>query len=434
MSSAPKAGARCTRPVPSSVVTNSPVTTRCCGRHVDQLERAAVGGPGQLRPGDPAGDVPAVAEHPGGQRVRHYHPVAMTGPARDRVGLVRVHGHRGVGDQGPRRRGPYQQVGAGQLGGRAGRCGQHPEPHGHRRVGDQPVHVRLAELVVGQRGAAARAVRADPEVTDQQALVEDDLERPPDRLDVGRVHGPVGAGQVDPVGHPLGQCLERVHVPQHRLPAPGVELLDAVGLDVLLAGQPEFLLHRDLDRQAVAVPAAAARHVVPLHGLEPGEHVLEHPGLDVVHARHAVRGWRPLVAGPGGPAGGLLQRALEHLAVGPGGQHLVLDRGQVQHRGQVRERPRNCMVLVRHAVRPPAGSSAGGWSPPCRSRRRDEVRRRRPRGTTLLGRLACGPLSSCLLPVLPGSLSPPAWPGRTGTWPAAAPAATGNAVLPAAPG
>jgi hypothetical protein len=32
MSSAPKAGAICTSPVPSAVVTNEPVTTRCaCG-------------------------------------------------------------------------------------------------------------------------------------------------------------------------------------------------------------------------------------------------------------------------------------------------------------------------------------------------------------------------------------------------------------------
>ena len=91
-------------------------------------------------------------------------------------------------------------------------------------------------------------------------------------------------------------------MPQHRLAAAGVELRDAVRLDVLLAGQAELLLDGDLDGQAVAVPAGLAGDVVALHGLEAGEEVLEDAGLDVVHAGHAVGGRRALVEDPGAAA------------------------------------------------------------------------------------------------------------------------------------
>jgi hypothetical protein len=124
--------------------------------------------------------------------------------------------------------------------------------------------------------------------------------------------------------------LPGVHVPLHGLPAARVELGDAVGLDVLLAGDPEFLLHRHLDRQAMAVPAGPVRDAQSLHGLEPEEQILEHPRLDVVHAGKTVRGRRALVERPLRAVGRLLERALENLAFAPADQHLALERGQVK--------------------------------------------------------------------------------------------------------
>src|SRR5207248_8868892 len=154
---------------------------------------------------------------------------------------------------------------------------------------------------------AARAVRADPVVADQQPGLEYDLERPPDRLDVAGVHGLVGVLGVGPVAHPPGHLQPGVDVPEHGLAAARVELGYPIGLDVPLAGEAEFLLHRDLDRQPVAVPAAIARDMEPLNGLEPGEQVLERARLYVVRAGHAVGGGRSLVEDPARSVLGLLQ-------------------------------------------------------------------------------------------------------------------------------
>ena len=121
-------------------------------------------------------------------------------------------------------------------------------------------------------------------------------------------------------------ALELVHVAQHPLAALRVELRDAVGLDVLLAGEPELLLDGELDRQAVAVPAGPAGDVPPLHRLEAREQVLEHARLDVVRPRLAVRGRRALVEDPRLAAGGLLQAALEDAALLPAREHRALER------------------------------------------------------------------------------------------------------------
>ena len=123
-------------------------------------------------------------------------------------------------------------------------------------------------------------------------------------------------------------------MPEHGLTTARVELGHPVGLDVPLAGEAEFLLHRDLDRQPVAVPAALARDVEPLHGLESGEQVLERARLYVVRAGHAVGGGRSLVEDPARSVLGLLQRPLENPRVLPAGQYLKLKRGQIDLRGE----------------------------------------------------------------------------------------------------
>src|SRR5262249_27798462 len=95
-------------------------------------------------------------------------------------------------------------------------------------------------------------------------------------------------GHLDPV----------VDVAGHRLSAALVELGDPEGLDLVLRVQPELALDLDFNWQAVAVPAALARHLVPAHGAEPRVEVLEHPRPHVVEAGAAVGRGRPFVEDP----------------------------------------------------------------------------------------------------------------------------------------
>jgi hypothetical protein len=206
--------------------------------------------------------------------------------------------------------------------------------------------------VIGQSGAAPRAVRRDPVVLDEQPLVEDLLERPPHRFDVLGPHRPVGVLVVGPVPHTLAHRLERVDVSLDVLPALRVELRDAVRLDVRLSGEAQLGLHRELHRQAVTVPAGAARDVVALHRLEAREHVLEHARFDVVGSRHAVGGRRTLVESPGRAALGLLEAAREDPVLVPPLDHVVIERDEIDVGGQrvVHQAPR--------AVVPARGTTA----------------------------------------------------------------------------
>jgi len=201
-----------------------------------ELEGPLVGHARQVAAAEPVDDLPALAEHLVEQRLGHHdlfalfiRLAAVGGPGHD-ISDVRMDGDRGVGHERPRRGGPDEQ---GRPARQRPRCDR--EPDRHRRVDHRLIAARLAELVVGQRSAAARAVRADAMVADQQALVEDDLEGPPHGFDVVGVHRAVGLGGVDPIAHPLAELFPGVDVPEHRLAAAGVELGDAVGLDVALA-------------------------------------------------------------------------------------------------------------------------------------------------------------------------------------------------------
>ncbi len=251
-------------------------------------------------------------------------------------------------------------------------------------------------------------------VLHEQAALEHLLERPPDALDVGRVHGAVGLGHVDPVAHPHRHRGELVDVALDRLAALLVERRDAVGLDVALAREAELLLHRDLDGQAVAVPAGLADHVPALHRLEAGEDVLEDPGLDVVHTGLAVGGRRALVERPRLALLGLRERLRERVLAVPELEDLPLHRRQVDLRGDrgVAARAHGWCSFV--GVRPAKGRGVRRAACPSRS----------PRGTTLLGRRRRDvdrPTSFVLLPVLVTG------PRRGG-------ALAWSGVLPAAPG
>ena len=66
------------------------------------------------------------------------------------------------------------------------------------------------------------------------------------------------------------------------------ERLDAVGFDLFLGVDAQFLADLDLDRQAVRVPAGLALAQLAAHGAVAGEQVLDRPGEAVAGMRQAV--------------------------------------------------------------------------------------------------------------------------------------------------
>ena len=245
----------------------------------DVRERRLVAQPEQRRARHALLDLGLLAEHPLHERLGQDQ--ALVAEPGAHVGDLGVHRDRGVRHERPGHRGPGEQ--------RHARVVQQREAHVHRRVDHVLVAVR--HLVRGERGAAARAVGHDLVALGQQPLVPDLLERPPDRLDVVVREREVGVVGVDPEADPLGERVPLVDVAEHRLAALGVELGHAVALDVVLRLEAELLLDLELDRQAVAVPAALARHEVAAHRLEAREHVLEDAAEDVVEPG------RPLAVG-----------------------------------------------------------------------------------------------------------------------------------------
>ncbi len=270
-------------------------------RHRQQFERPGVGHASEIASPKSPDDLGVRAHRGTEQRLGHQHQLTVAPASRrpgDDIGDVGMRGDRGVGHQRPWGGRPDEQAHPGVT----ERAGGHREADVHRGI--DHVGVSLGDLVVGQGGLVARAVRRDPVVLDEQALVKDLLEGPPDALDVGGVHRPVGVVQITPVAHALGHPGEVRDVAQHRLAAAGVERGDPEGLDVALAGEAQLLFHGELHRQAVAVPAGAARDVEATHRPVAGEQVLEDPGFDVVGAGLAVGGGRTLIEDPLWPVRG----------------------------------------------------------------------------------------------------------------------------------
>ena len=192
------------------------------------------------------------------------------------------------------------------------------------------VAVVLGHLVARQGGAAAGAVGLDLPALVEQVLAPEFGQRPPHRLDVGVLVGQVGAVHVEPVADPIGHSTPLPFVGADALEAGVVEPLDAVVLDLLLAGEAKLLLDLDLDRQAVGVPTTLAGHAPPGHRAEPGVEILDYAGNDMADVRHVVGGRRTfverklalvfVVAG--------CQRGLEHLLAAPELERLALEFGK----------------------------------------------------------------------------------------------------------
>ena len=306
-------------------------------------------------------------DHAGGClvcRPRPGTPAVLDGDVVD----LRAHHHREVARQGPRRRGPDQQLRALQ-----GAVGGDVEADGDGRVlailVDVVVH---AQLVVRQRRLVVPAVREHPEVLVDQALVPQALERPDDRLHVVGVERAVVVLEVHPSGLAGDVGLPLAGVLQHRRAARLVEGVDA-HLGDLVGGLDAVQAHRlELGGQAVRVPAEASLDAASTHRLVARDDVLDVAGQQVAVVRQTV-GERGTVVedelvGSGVTGRPGLDAGAEGVVLGPEVEDALLDRREARARGDATGAVR---VGGRAGVRHGCSCVLGpGVSRPARGRRR----------------------------------------------------------------
>ena len=205
------------------------------------------------------------------------------------IRLLRMHAERHVGGQGPGSRGPGKE-----------KCllPHTLEAHDSRTL----LHrlIALSHLMAGEGRATTGAIGNDLKALVQEPLIPDGLQRPPLGLNKIVAVGDIRVIHVRPEAHCGGEILPHPLVFPHALLTLVNKGRKPVFLNLLLAVQAKKLLHLQLHRQPVGVPARLAAHEPALHGLIPGEHVLKGPGLQVADMWLAVGGGGAVEEGIGG--------------------------------------------------------------------------------------------------------------------------------------
>ncbi len=288
------------------------------GREV--VERAVVGEADELAAGQGSVDGAVVVA---GAR----DPLAAV--AQDVLG-VGVDRRGDVRRQRPRRRRPHDQ--------RLARPVAQREADEERRVGAVAVDVGLQQLVLGDRGPAARAPLGRAVGRVQPAALVDDLEEAPDVLDVRVREREVVGAPVHPLAEPLRAARELLGRPDDLLAAAAGELGEPVGLDLALRVEPELALDADLDPEALAVEAVLVALVEAAHRAVALEDVLEGAAPGGVDGEDLVGRHRAVDEAPARPAAVALADALERAPLLPQVEDLELEARMVGLRRQPLER------------------------------------------------------------------------------------------------
>ena len=202
------------------------------------------------------------------------------------------------------------------------------------------------DLVLADAGCAARAPRHHVGAAVQPAALPALLEKGPDHVIVFVREGEVAAAEIRHAeaahqllnsvrhlssrtlhGHalrrilhqPRGQFTQVIRlVPVHPVPQPNGlfrlhggetqypllafahEGIQAVGFDVSLGPETQFLLHLHLDPQSLTVEAVLVAQFPAAHGPEAAEHVLVGTPPPVMHAEWVIGRYRPVQKGPSG--------------------------------------------------------------------------------------------------------------------------------------
>ena len=250
------------------------------------VERPAVAKSDELLPERPA--LESLVGVPGDRD-----PLSVLAQPVLRVGLD---GRRDVRRQRPGRRRPDDEGLPRPL--------EEREANVERGVAPVLVDACLRELVLRQRRAAARAPlrRAMAEV--EPAALVDELQEPPDVLDVRVAEREVVVPPVHPLAEADRALRQRLGGLHHDLTAAPGELREPVLLDLPLRVEPERALDADLDPEPLAVEPVLVALVESVQCLVSLEDVLQRPapgGVDTEH--HSIGGHRPVDEAEPRPAG-----------------------------------------------------------------------------------------------------------------------------------
>jgi len=130
--------------------------------------------------------------------------------------------------------------------------------------------------MAGKRCLTARAPRHNFVIfVDKIALIS--LGEPiPYRFHIIRIVGNIGIIKIQPIAHAVSELLPLINILPNRLFAFGIELINAVLLNLAFGSNIEVFFYFQLHGQTVRVPATLSRHVVALHCLKAGNRVLKH--------------------------------------------------------------------------------------------------------------------------------------------------------------
>ena len=121
------------------------------------------------------------------------------------------------------------------------------------------------------------------------------LQRPPQGFYIFIVKGYVGFFHIHPVAHLFGDLFPLILIPHHHLAAFLIIFLYGYLLAYVFLGYAQFLLHTQLHRQAMRIPAGLTGHIVALHGFVAAHQVFQRTRDHMVNARHTISARRTLV-------------------------------------------------------------------------------------------------------------------------------------------
>ena len=151
----------------------------------------------------------------------------------------------------------------------------HLELSGNRLVFHLAVAARLVQLVRTQAGTGSGRIGLNSVALIEQPLVVELLEQPPQGFDVTVLVGNIGVVHIDPIAHLVREVFPFLGVFHHLLAAGGIVFINSNLLAYVLLGNAQSLLHAQLHRQSMRVPASLAQHLIALHGLKTADDVLQ---------------------------------------------------------------------------------------------------------------------------------------------------------------